>query len=45
MIDKTLDIANHQWNIQVLMTEIFNITSNLASPIIDNIIGTHRNLQ
>ena len=38
MLDKNLDITNHQWNIQVLMMELFKTMNNLAPRIVDNMI-------
>ena len=38
MLDKNLDITYHQWNIQVLMIELFKTMNNLALPIINSMV-------
>ena len=35
MLNKVLDITNHQRNIQVLITKLFKIMTNLAPAIMD----------
>ena len=35
MLNKVLDITNHQRNIQVLITKLFKIMTNLAPTIMD----------
>lgn len=39
MLGQNVDIAKHQLNIQVLMTELLKIMNNLALPITVNIFG------
>ena len=42
-LGKNIDITNHQRNIQVLMTELFKIMNNSASPIMYNMFNPRVN--
>ena len=43
MLKKNLDITNYRRNIQILITELFRIMSNLAPPFMNNMLAPRVN--
>ena len=43
ILGKNIDITDHQWKIQVLITKLFKIRNNLAPLIMDNIFTPREN--